>query len=93
MTKEKQEEYINENIGYILSEYREKRVAKNRLALLFDEGLLIVSLRQFLKGAEPEQRKRYKRYFKDLIENEIIPVVSKDDNTDQLVIYNLQREA
>lgn len=93
MTKEKQEDYIKENIGYILSEYREKKVGKNRLALLFDEGLMIVSLPDFLKGAEPKQRSKYKRYFKDLIRKKIVPVVSKDDNTDKLVIYNLQREA
>lgn len=90
MTKEQQEKYISENIGSILETYRNGS-GKNKLALLFDEGLLIVNLSEFLKGAEPKQRSRYKRFFKGLIRASIVPVISKDPDG-KLVIYQLKRD-
>ena len=91
MTKERQEKYIQENIGYIIQEYQQSKAGKNKLALLMEEGLLIVNLSEFLKGAEPKQRNKYKRYFKGCIRSKIIPVISIT-NENKLIIYNLQRE-
>ena len=91
MTKEAQEKYITENVGYIIQEYNTKR-KKNSLVLLMEEGIIVVNLPEFLKGTNPRHRSKYKRYFKELIRNEIIPVISMTKEN-KLLIYKLKRES
>lgn len=89
MTKEEQEKYITENIGYILQEYRAKGTTKNPVMILHENKALLVK-----NISEIGLRGDIKTRTKDAIRKGQVPLFYwNGEEFEQLWILNQENEA